>query len=162
MKIASLILFGFCAVAAVPAALAEPLTTQDYLEIQQLYSKYNQAIDSGNAEEWAGTFTRDGVFNNRFTGREALIGFVNTWKANGLTRRHWNTNLVLTGTGQGATGSVYLMLMDVGVKPATVLTTGVYSDELVKTPEGWRFKTRVVKPDVVAAKPAAVAPERKD
>jgi hypothetical protein len=132
------------------------LRAEDFLDIEQLYARYNHAIDSGNAEEWAATFTPDGVFNNRFTGRDALVGFVNSWKANGLNRRHWNSNLTLTGTSEGATGSVYLMLMDVGVKPAAVLATGVYSDQLVRTSLGWRFKSRVVKMDT--AQPAKPNP----
>jgi len=135
---------------------AAPLTTQDYVEIQQLYARYNHAIDSGNAEEWADTFTADGVFNNRFTGREALIGFIKTWKErmNGANRRHWNSNLSLRGTTEAVTGAVYLMLMDIGVKPAAVISTGMYADELVKTADGWRFKSRLVKPD----SPPAAAP----
>lgn len=154
MKIASLVLL--CSMLAAPMlAAAEPLSPQDHAEIQQLYAKYNHAIDSGNAEEWAATFTADGVFNNRFTGREALIGFVNNWKVNGTSRRHWNSNLTVTASGQGAKGSVYLMLLDVGVKPAAVMATGVYSDELVKIADGWRFKSRAVKMDAPAQPPPA-------
>jgi hypothetical protein len=161
MKIASLILLATLSVATLTAGGAEPpaaaLSAQDQAEIQQLYAKYNHAIDSGEAEEWAATFTPNGVFNERFTGREALIGFVNNWKASGLVRRHWNSNLLLTGDSRRARGSVYLMLMNVGVKPAAVLATGMYVDELVKTDAGWRFERRVVKVDAPATKPDAPA-----
>ncbi len=44
-------------------AAAGGLSAQDYFEIQQLYARYNNAIDSGDAEGWAATFTSDGVFN---------------------------------------------------------------------------------------------------
>jgi hypothetical protein len=159
MKIAPLALL--CSMLMAAPLLAAELSPQDHAEIQQLYAKYNHAIDSGNSEEWAATFTPDGVFNNRFTGRDALIGFVNNWKVNGTSRRHWNSNLIVTATAQGAKGSVYLMLLDVSIKPAGVLSTGVYSDELVKTAEGWRFKTRAVKIDAPAqpAPPAADKPK---
>ena len=30
------------------------LTTQDYIDIQQLYARYNMAIDTGDGEGWAG------------------------------------------------------------------------------------------------------------
>ena len=33
------------------------LTTQDYIDIQQLYARYNMSIDTGDGEAWAGTFT---------------------------------------------------------------------------------------------------------
>ena len=151
-------LFAVSAFALVAfTAQAANLTTQDIVEIQQLYAKYNHAIDSLNGEAWADTFTPDGVFNVSFVGREALIGFVNkTWAGmGGAHRRHWNSNMTVTGTAEGADGSVYLMLWDVGVKPQTIFTTGMYEDKLVKTKDGWRFKSRVVKADAPAAASAA-------
>src|SRR5690349_2229847 len=89
------------------------LATQDYIDIQQLYARYNTAIDTGDAEGWASTFTPDGVFNNNTRGHDALVQFVHDWrdKRNGANRRHWNSNLVITPTGDGAIGSVYLMLL---------------------------------------------------
>jgi len=65
----SLALSGLALVAT--SAFAAPMTAEDYFEIQQLYAKYNHAIDSGNADAYADTFTPDGVFNNN-AGREAL------------------------------------------------------------------------------------------
>ena len=131
------------------------LTTQDYIDIQQLYARYNLAIDTGDAEGWASTFTPDGVFNNSTRGHDALVQFIHNWrdKLNGANRRHWNTNLVITPAPGGASGSVYLLLLDIGVRPAVAGTTGMYEDALVKTPQGWRFKTRVVHGDP-APKPA--------
>jgi SnoaL-like domain len=129
-----------------PATAASRLSPQDVADIQQLYARYNFAIDTGDAAGWADTFTADGVFNKVFTGREALMGFIKLWreKLNGANRRHWNSNLNLSATPSGAHGGVYLMLLDVGVKPAAIASTGTYSDELVKTKDGWRFKTRAV------------------
>jgi hypothetical protein len=134
---------------------AADLTPKDYVEIEQLYVQYNIAIDSGDAEGYANTFTPDGAFN-RFVGRDALVAFVGTWreKMNGANRRHWNTNLRIVGTPDGADGSVSLMVLDVGTRPASIVTTGVYSDSLVKTQDGWRFKQRTTKID---APPAAAA-----
>ena len=136
-------------------ANAEGLTQQDYIEIQQLYARYNHAIDSGDAEGWADTFTADGVFAGRFKGRDALIGFVKLWRErmNGAQRRHWNSNLTIAGDGKTATGSVYLMLLDIGQKPVAVASTGTYADALVKTANGWRFTSRVVNNDPSPAAP---------
>ena len=144
--------------AAGSAAHAADLTTQDYIDIEQLYATYNHAIDSGDAEAWAATFTPDGSFNTRFTGKEGLVGFIKLWreKMNGANRRHWNTNLRITPSAEGANGTVMLMLLDVGAKPPSIVSTGLYTDVLVKTPNGWRFKTRVVKGDA----PPAAAPAK--
>ena len=125
-----------------------PLPLQDYAEIQQLYARYNEAIDTGNAEAWADTFTPDGSFNT-YKNRDGLIDFIHQWvsRMNGANRRHWNSNLIITPAPEGATGSVYLMLLDVGVKPPVIASTLKYSDVLVKTPQGWRFRSRVTRPD---------------
>ena len=74
------------------------LSTQDYVEIQQLYARYATAIDTGDAAGWASTFTPDGIFNNNTRGHDALVQFVHDWrdKRNGANRRHWNANLVIT------------------------------------------------------------------
>jgi uncharacterized protein (TIGR02246 family) len=148
------------------AAFADPMTAQDYFEIQQLYARYNHAIDSGDAEGYADTFTPDGVFNNN-TGREALVKFVkDTWvgRMNGATRQHWNTNLMITGDSKQAKGSVYLMLVDLSTKPVSVMTMAMYDDQLTKTPQGWRFtkrQTKRVGPPAAAAPAAAPAPAPK-
>jgi hypothetical protein len=155
--IALLAVFAIAAGAADAAGTAGALSAQDNFEIQQLYAKYNIAIDSGDAEGYASTFTPDGVFNT-FAGHDALVGFAKMWreKLGGATRKHWNTNLQISGTSKEASGFVYLMLVDIGTKPASILATATYTDSLVKTKEGWRFTTRMTKSDVPpAAGPAA-------
>lgn len=118
----------------------DSLTTQDYVDIGQLYARYNHAIDDGDAEGYAALFTPDGSFNNN-NGHDALVAFIKN--RNGANLRHWNTNLVITGTPEGASGSVYLMFLNVGVDPPVVTGAGKYEDTLVRTPQGWRFKKRV-------------------
>jgi len=132
------------------------LTTQDYIDIQQLYARYNHAIDGGDAEAYAALFTPDGSFNNN-NGHDALVAFIKT--RNGANLRHWNTNLTITGTPEGASGSVYLMFLNVGVRPPVVTGAGKYEDALVKTAQGWRFKKRVNRPEgPPATTPAAAQP----
>jgi hypothetical protein len=142
-------ILGFTRVAS-----ADGLATQDYIDIEQLYATYNHAIDSGDAEAWAATFAPDGAFN-KFAGHDQLVGFIQQWKEkmNGANRRHWNTNLRIVPSAEGASASVFLMLVDVSTK--AIVATGMYNDTLVKTAGGWRFKTRQTKMD--AAPPAAAA-----
>jgi actinorhodin biosynthesis protein ActVIA len=127
-------------------AQTHKLSADDYIEIQQLYARYNNAIDTGDAEAYAATFTPDGSFNN-FKGHDALVGFIHNWhdKMGGANRRHWNTNLLITPTAEGAHGTVYLMLLDVSTRPPTIGTAAKYDDELVKTKDGWLFTKRVTK-----------------
>jgi hypothetical protein len=141
---------------AATAAAQQPLTPKDFNELQQLYAHYNMAIDTGDAEAWAATFTPDGVFNNTNKGHDALVQFIHDWreKRDGANRRHWNSNLAFTPTADGAKGSCYLILLNVGIRPATIVTTGVYEDVLVRTPQGWRFKSRIVHADPAPRPPA--------
>jgi actinorhodin biosynthesis protein ActVIA len=137
-------------------AWADGLSTQDYVDIEQLYATYNHAIDSGDAEGWAGTFTPDGTFN-KYTGHDQLVGFIEGWKKNnGANRRHWNTNLRIQPSKDGASASVFLMLVDVTTK--SIIATGMYNDTLVKTAGGWRFKTRATKMDAATPPPAPPSP----
>jgi hypothetical protein len=117
------------------------LTAQDYIDIQQLYAAYNNAFDGGRAEAYAQLFTPDGTFND-LTGHDALVAFVT--RQRGSTQRHWNSNLTITGTPEGASGSVYLLLVDVAARPPALVTAASYQDTLVKTADGWRFKKRHV------------------
>jgi hypothetical protein len=137
---------------------ASGLSALDYFEIQQLYARYNIAIDSGDAEGWAATFTPDGVFNTS-VGHDALVNFVKTWrdKLNGAARKHWNNNLQITGNANEASGYVYLMLVDISTKPASILATATYTDSLIKTKDGWRFTKRTTKGDTAPAAPSAPA-----
>src|ERR1700730_1398460 len=135
---------AFCATAWLSAqeGTGKTLTAQDLVEIQQLYAKYNWTLDAGDAEGYASTFTPDGVFNNN-AGHDAIVKFANTFHAGlGAHVHHWNTNLMILPTADGASGQVYLVLVDFATKPATIATSATYSDELVKTAQGWSFKKR--------------------
>jgi hypothetical protein len=122
------------------------LTAQDYTEIQQLYARYNFAIDVNDAENMTATFTDDGGFYNgsrvNGIGHDGILTFMHNRKLD--MRRHWNTNLMITSTPEGVKGAVYLLIVDVGKQPPVILSAAKYDDTLVKTRKGWRFKKRVV------------------
>ena len=117
---------------------------------------------AGDGEAWARTFTPDGVFAGNFKGHDALVGFVNTWRTNpamnGALRRHFSADLVITPTAEGATASVSTLLVDLSTKPVSIANFVTYADVLVKTSDGWRFKSRALKaegpPPAAAAAPA--------
>jgi len=126
-----------------------PLTTDDVIEIQQLYARYNTAIDTGDGATFGGLFVPEGVFNPGHTlceGQAAISEFaVKTHEAMPLMR-HNATNIVVDGEGDQATGSAFLLGYLAG-SSYKVITTGRYQDELAKTADGWRFTERVYHPD---------------
>ena len=133
---------------------APALTALDYAEIEQLYTRYAFAVDTGadDGGMWAETFTEDGVFGEPdpsrpeypLQGYEELKAFANTNPA--LTPRHYTTNILIEPTPEGAMGSAYVIIVtdaeeEDGQRPA-IRAKAVYHDQLVKTAEGWRFKKR--------------------
>ena len=110
--------------------------------IQQLYARYAHTLDLGDAEGWADTFTPDGVFANS-KGRAELITFAEGFYGRGGDARHWNSQVLITPTAEGADGSCYLLLVNTGAQPVSITVSAIYQDKIVKIAAGWRFQERV-------------------
>jgi 3-phenylpropionate/cinnamic acid dioxygenase small subunit len=130
---------------------ASTLTTDDYIQIEQLYANYAHALDKGEGERFAATFVDDGEFTGGRSGghgsetRSPIKGTEALVKMGSRSgTRHFTANLVITPTPEGAKGSCYLLLFNVRSTPATIIETAIYDDALVKTAQGWKFKKRVV------------------
>jgi len=145
---------------AQPNARPMALTALDYIEIQQLVAKYARAIDtcSNNGYDYADLFTPDGFFapsqngvvGTRFQGREKLAevsgGGVAGCKNVGWIRQgvlHIYTNHIITPTADGATGTVDMLMIGLGGDPNRIQHDGYYADTYAKTPQGWRFASRI-------------------
>jgi hypothetical protein len=143
---------------------APPLTTQDYIDIQQLAARYAFLVDTcaGGGYEFADLFTPDGEFSvsqewgvagaRKTKGREALAaaaggdgkgGCVDPKTTLGYGISHISVNHVITATPGGAVGKSYLLAIGVGGSPTTIERQGGYDDVYEKTANGWRFKSRV-------------------
>ena len=147
-----------------PAAIAQQprpaeLSALDYFQIQQLVARYARAIDtcSNNGYDYADLFTPDGYFapsmdgkvSLKFQGRERLAevsgggaqGCKNVpWIKEGV--RHIYVNHIITPTAEGATGTVDMLMIGLGGDPNKIEYDGYYEDVYVRTPGGWRFKSR--------------------
>ena len=138
----------------VARASASTLTPLDYIEIQQLVRKSAWALDSGDnyGYAYADLFTPDGVFlgmnqgpdGRSYQGRDVLAALARTPAGGPTNQRHFTMNHVITPTADGATGRVYVVMLDVGIvgKPNAVNHGGHYDDVYQKTTVGWRFKKR--------------------
>ncbi len=105
LLVLSLALLGFATGEA-----QKQLTAEDHAEIRQLYATYNLALDGGDAEGWADTFIEDGAFGDT-EGHAALVGFAeNSGEQQNGNARHWNSNIHITKTDDGAAGTCYLMV----------------------------------------------------
>jgi len=133
------------------------LTTQDYIDIQQLNARYAVAIDecTNNGYDYAALYTDDGWFGpsrngqmlTKYQGRdklaEAARGSMKScdevpWK--GI--KHMYVNHVIVPAAQGATGRIDLVAIGLDGDPHKVEHQGHYEDVYVKTAKGWLFQSR--------------------
>jgi hypothetical protein len=152
--------------AADKAAAAMKLSTQDYIDIQQLVEGYPYMIDNctNSGYDYADQYTNDAVFGVAsewnspaatkiwYRGREELADAAGGGKGGcrpkpvsttGVKVHHIQTSLVITATATGATGKCTLLATGAGGNPLGIEWQGGYQDEYVKTATGWKFKSRL-------------------
>jgi hypothetical protein len=126
------------------------LTAADFFEIERLVGSYGHALDNGwgkedGGESYAQNFTEDGVFR-KVVGHQALAALAREQVTGPRWVRHFLTNIVIEPTAAGASGKQYIVVLDLQDretgKPGTIFLGGHYEDTYVRTPQGWRFKTR--------------------
>jgi hypothetical protein len=143
-------------------AQARGFTALDYEEITQLINRYAYGIDTcaNNGYDYANLFTTDGVFIDKNSdagfaaggrvlarGRDALATLVGGGERGCKTKLVWTDwshlmlNHEITPTAEGAAGRVYLVQLGMD-GPGSVARHGGYEDVYVRTPEGWRIKSR--------------------
>ena len=134
---------------------AGKLTSADYIAIEQLYIRNNIGLDS-NAEDgqrFAQTFTADGVLVSEDNGNRIEGKMLSRLPRTTLTQpalHTWMTNLTIEPSRAGAIGRADILnanLVPPSVPNARHTITGGrrYTDVLVKTSDGWRFKKRTYK-----------------
>jgi uncharacterized protein (TIGR02246 family) len=133
-----------------------PITTTDRAEISDLVARYNKAIDTGDADGWAATFTKDGEFHGvigDFCGTDELRGMVADYTSNPelaefASAQHWVTNLVVDGEGDEAEMFAHLMMVAPaeggGAGGGRIILVGHYEDTLRRVDGRWLFSKRTV------------------
>jgi hypothetical protein len=130
------------------------LTPQDYLDIQQLVSSYPYGLDGNtdNGASYASLFAPGAVFGRpRTEGRDNLAALATREPHGAYYVRHFITNHVIDPAPGGAVGKEYAVIIDIGENgnPGRIFLGGRYDDEYVKTPQGWKFKSRTFTPSRV-------------
>ena len=93
----------------------------------------------------------------RTEGHENLAALANTQPHGAQYTRHFITNHVIEPSPGGAIGKEYAVIIDIGEggKPSGIALGGRYDDEYVKTPNGWKFKSRTFIQSRVDVQPPA-------
>lgn len=127
-----------------------PLTGLDYEEIKALYARYNQGSDFRDTELFLSAFAEDAVMTRGgrdIVGMDALRADRAEryqGKIGDVGRRHINGSYLITPTEGGATGRTYYLLLDVTTRQPTMLSSGYYEDDFVRTSDGWRIQHRTL------------------
>ena len=121
----------------------------DRAQIRELTARYNRAFDDGDPEAFAATFTEDGVM--------AVDGTFSVEGGPGLAEMvrhtpygvvHVTVDATVEVDGDRAVQDVKLLVLSrpgPDGKPGAssrLTNSGRYHDELVRTPDGWRFARR--------------------
>jgi hypothetical protein len=122
--------------------------------IRELLARYCFLLDGFRLGEFASLFTADGEWisrNGDAKGPEAierlLRGLVPE-PAPGRRRKHFTANIVIELAGDSATVvSNFLVVRDSEAGPL-IAVAGTYDDTVVRTAEGWKFKSRRLSHDI--------------
>jgi hypothetical protein len=146
------LLLGLLGVEPVSAqgSSAASLTGQDYEEIKALYSRYNQGSDFRDTELFLSAFAEDAVMTRggRDIAGMAALRADRAERYQGKTgdvgRRHMNGSFLITATKDGASARTYYLLLDVTTRQPSMVASGYYQDEFVRTAAGWRIQHRTL------------------
>jgi hypothetical protein len=133
------------------------ITRDDKFDIMELIARYNHAIDGGDPDDVAACFLDDGVFegrSGRFVGRAELRKLGMTLTASCIPRHMVSNILIEADPNETDAARIKSHLCFYEVKPEGFhfKTSGIYTDVVVRTPAGWKFRSRLMTLDV--AKPA--------
>jgi ketosteroid isomerase-like protein len=120
---------------------------EDLEEVRRLDAVYCRLLDDGDWPALVDLFTPDGVFDglSRVVGRADLLSFFSGLGTGGLTAFwHHVSNQEVEVTGDAATVRSLLWQPCV-VDGVPHVAAGRYTDELVRTGEGWRYRVKQVR-----------------
>lgn len=130
--------------------MAEP-QIEDRIRIEDLFSRYMWAIDTGEVEALVACFTESGALESpavgRYAGHSEIRRFAlrfARFRERGSQMRHVISNLVVAVSGDTATARCYLVVFLTRDGSSRLLGPGRYECELRKTDGEWLFERRVV------------------
>ena len=131
------------------------LSTQDRLDIQDLFARYAWALDTGDSDAFVRCFAREGAlvwdaFETplRWSGADELRHFIEGLRAlpESAGRQHHVSNVLVEPSMQGARARAFVLVtlrQPDGALRAHV--AGYYEDELQNESGEWRIRQRTIR-----------------
>jgi len=122
------------------------LDTTARLELMDLYARYSRAFDDGDAESVARLFTEDGSFTREgappVRGRAALVEMARAAATRAPGNRHIVSGALVEPSDGGATGTAYVLVLNVRADAVSLVAMGRYHDQFVLEDGSWRIRSR--------------------
>ncbi|MBV9785450.1 MAG: nuclear transport factor 2 family protein [Acidisphaera sp.] len=134
--------------------MARP-TIAERFDIDDLFTRYAAAIDRGDVGEIVACFVPDGWLDSpivgRYEGPDGIRAFAEmnarAVHERGVRMRHVISNLRIDIEGDRGRATCYLLDIVTRDGVSELLSPGEYDCELIRTAEGWRFASRIVRMD---------------
>jgi 3-phenylpropionate/cinnamic acid dioxygenase small subunit len=120
------------------------MDVSDRLELHELPGRYGDAIDDRNWDALDDIFTADATFDLTDLGVPVLRGLPAIKRFMDLEAQHPRTHLMTNIYVDETPTGVRMFFRIVAMRAGGLVGTGSYYDDVVKTPDGWRVKDRVV------------------
>ena len=128
---------------------------KDRAEIEELMWRYTRALDTGDAEAYAATYTEDGQFGtgpNATKGHAALKAMIEGVGGGGggpqmLYHMTANSHIEFIDEDNARLHAYYITTAPANDgNPSRIVAIGRSVDTLVRTSDGWRIRIRDVQP----------------
>jgi 3-phenylpropionate/cinnamic acid dioxygenase small subunit len=116
----------------------------DRIELHELPGRYGDAIDDRNWPGLARIFTDDATFDLTDLGGPKLIGLAQIQRFMDTEAEHPRTHLMTNIYVDETPDGVKLFFRIVALRKDRPVGSASYYDDVVKTPDGWRVKDRVI------------------
>lgn len=123
----------------------------DIEQIRRLTHEYAGNLDGGLLDELVSLFTDDGVWDGSgwgipaIQGTKALREFFAATMASNAGTCHLTSNHIITIDGNSAACTAYFHAFGRRLDGSLNDSLGIYTDELVRTAQGWKFSRRSVR-----------------
>lgn len=124
------------------------MDTADIVEIHQIFALYGHLVDDRDWQRLSMVFTDNVTFDATDAGSKKVVNSLNELRAefdNPKTMHPLAHHITNPYVWQDEDGTVRARTKIVGVLSEGRVGSGSYYDTLVRTGQGWRVKTRLVK-----------------
>lgn len=135
--------------------MAQPLTLEDRVAIQDLIARYAWGLGSGDIEAVVACFTPDCVVTDDvfedidiWEGRDGVRAMATHYNTspNFPGRQHHVSNLIIEGTVEDCRARSFVFVTECrGEPPFVIRFTGYYLDQLVRQDGNWLFSRRTIR-----------------